>query len=272
MDRFERIAGRVRLAVLAERVAASEWEPPEGRRKTWRRELPDGTYEYSETPPEGRGPGGKDEGGGTEVRQEKPEDRGKGKKPEAPKHRPNRVHLGKKELTEVLTKGHWSILSAGQNPNDPKEKGMDPDDPFFHDRHEKLKDALEDKGLRYTEVVGHYSGRESSFMVFHDGTELKPKGQKSVMVHHADKEAMEKRMALLDGLGTRFNQDSVLHGSAGKNEIAFTTGKNKGQRCGGKGWNEAPEAKNNYTEMELKGKEHTKFQVDIAECFKKGLM
>lgn len=265
MDRLEKIAGMVRIAAIADRLVAGKWEPPEGRRRTWRRQTDDGTWEYSETPP-------KEEG--TSVRQEETEQKKKTKveKKEAPRHRENRVHLGKDDLKSTLSKGHYSIVSAGRNPNDPKEAKMDPDDPFFHERHEKLKDELEKRGFRYTDVVGHYGGKEASFMVFHDGTELTPKTRKSVMVHHADEKAMKDSVKAVEEIGKRFNQDSVLHGAGGKNELVFTAGEKKGKKCGGEGWKETPEAEDYYTDIELKGREHTKFNLDISGCFKEGLL
>lgn len=45
-----------RMGIMARNVAAdAKWEPPRDDRKEWRREKPDGTYEYRETPPEQEG-------------------------------------------------------------------------------------------------------------------------------------------------------------------------------------------------------------------------
>ena len=250
-------ASCIREALVGLRIAdavttqRTKWEAPKGRRKLWRREKPNGDFEYRESPPEG--------GEGS-------------KKQDKPKVYKNHVTMTKPDLEKALSHGHFSIISAGLNPSDSKESKMKPDDEFFHKRHEQLRDALEKNGMRYTEVVGHYGGKESSFLVFHDGTVATPKTQKSIMVHHHDAEELKKNRKVLEELGKKFNQNSVLHGSGGKNTLVFTAGDKAGQECGGKGWKETPEAKDYYTDIKLEGKEHTKFNLDIAECFEKGFL
>jgi hypothetical protein len=257
MDRSKlfRVA-REMLGMAREMIGAvvkEKWEPPEGKRKSWRKKLPDGTYEYRDTPPEDQQP-------------KKPDEQGK--KVQYKMH----LRLDKPKLKETLSHGHFSIISAGRNPNDPHEAAMSPDAEFFHHRHENLRGELERRGLRYTEVVGHYGGKESSFLVFHDDTELTPKTQKSVIVHHRDKDESDRNRKVIEEIGHKFNQDSVLHGAEGRNEIVFTTGKKVGKTCGGKGWKEVPDAKDFYTDIKLEGKQHTKFNLDIHECFEKGLL
>ena len=265
-DRFIRVAESISLKIAVE----NKWERPEGERKEWRRKRQDGTYEYRELPPEEQGKGNELENGG-----------GSGQVPAGKKLEPkkkeivkykHRVTLDKPKLEEMLSKGYFTILSAGRNPNDPKEKEMKPDDKYFHDRHEDLIDMLEELELPYSEVVGHYGGEEPSFLVFHDDTEMTDKTQKSAMIHHRDKKDLDSKREALSELGMRLNQDSVLHGEGGRNEIVFTTGDKKGKTCGGKGWKETPEAEDFYTDINLKGTEHTKFQLDIQECFDKGYM
>jgi hypothetical protein len=170
-----------------------------------------------------------------------------------------------------LSKGHFSIISGGRNPEDPKEKKMKPDDEFFHKRHIELRDALEESGLKYTESVGHYDGKEASFLVFHDPTPLTPKTVKSMMVHHKDSKDADKNRKLLNELGTKFNQASVLYGNAGKFGLTFTTGEKKGKTCGGEGWEET-DAKNLFTDIKTEDKGHTKFKLDIAGCFEMRLL
>jgi len=68
------------------------------------------------------------------------------------------------ELVKLLRKGHYSIISAGRNGNNDKEKSMRPDDLAFRDRHLQLRDALEESGMNHTEVVGHYDSEEPSFL------------------------------------------------------------------------------------------------------------
>jgi hypothetical protein len=77
---------------------------------------------------------------------------------------------------------------------------------------------------------------------------------------------------MLEELGKKFNQDSVLHAGDGRNDIVFTTGKKAGKTCGGNGWKEAPNAKDFYTDIKLVNRKHTKFQLDIHECFERGMM
>jgi len=185
---------------------------------------------------------------------------------------PHHVKLTKIDLEKTLSHGHYSLISAGRNPNDPKEAKMARDDEFFHKRHEELRNELEKNGFYYTEVVGHYDGLENTFLVFHDDTELTPKTQKSLMVHHHDAYELQSRRKVLEELAKKFNQNSVLHGNGGKNILVFTSGEKAGQYCGGQGWNEAPEATNYYTDIEWKNKKHTKFQLDLRECFEKGFL
>jgi hypothetical protein len=202
------------------------------------------------------------------------------KQPEAPTQAPvkhlqenelkHRTHLKKEELHKILGSGYYSIVSGGRNGQDPKEKALKPDDPFFQERNLSLRDDLERAGLKYTEVVGHYdekdpSATESSFLVFHDGRDLTPKTANSFMVHHRGPRDFSATRTL-DRLGEKYNQDSVLHSRAGRNLVVFTTGKHRGKKCGGKGWKEAPEAKNFYTDIPLEGTDHTKARLDIHEC------
>jgi len=232
----------------------NDWESPQGDRKTWRKKRPDGTYEYRDTPP------------GKDTKKPEKEDTKKGKPENTEKK------MDKATLQSTLTNGHFSIISAGRNPNDPKESVLSPDDEVFHKRHEELRYELNKANLPYTEVVGHYGGTESSFLVFHDQTKLTPKTQKSMMVHHKDEGGAKVDRKVVADLAKKFNQDSVLYGSAGRNEIVFTTGKKAGKTCGGKGWKEVPKAKDFYTDIKLDDKKHTKFALDIHECFERGML
>jgi hypothetical protein len=265
-SRVIRIARSLAWKILAQ--ADAKWEPPTADRKEWRRRLPDGSYEYRDKPPEQQGTPEKPKEEGTPKKPEgeKPED----KKPEPKKYK-HHVVLSRSDLERTLSKGYYTILSAGRNYNDAKEKEMDQSDSFFHKRHKELRDELEKKNLNYTEVVGNYDGIEDSFLVFHDqDSPLEEKAPKSVMVHHDTKEKADENRKFLEELGKKFNQDSVLHGTDGKNRLFYTTGERAGKSCGGEGWKETPEAKNYYTDAVLKNKEHTKFVVDLAECKKLG--
>jgi len=252
---------------MAERIArrvlcgGGKWEPPNENRDTWRREVSKGEYEYSEEKPN------EDVGMGDDGLKP-PSGQATGKASGYKYHR----KLKRVDLENVLSKGHFSILSAGRNPRDPKEKQMEPDDPFFHERHLQLRGELEKRNIPYTETVGHYGGKEPSFMILHDDTDLTEKTEKSVMVHHKDEATMKSLESHLNDIGTMMNQDSVIHGAAGKNRVVFTAGEYKGQECGGEGWQETPDADDYYTDIDLVDKPHTKFNLNIGGCFEKGML
>ena len=261
--RLAKIASSLSWKILAE---DARWEHPTSERKQWRRKLPDGSYEYRDAPPDEEG-----------SKQQVPQQQKETPKKEEPAKTEKKVYkhhvvLDKKALEDTLSHGYFSIVSAGRNPNDPKEEKMKPDDEFFHKRHDELKNELEKLGLNYTDAVGHYRGKEPSYIVFHDQQELSAKNIKSVIVHHKDKESSKETTKKIEEIGKKFNQDSVLHGSAGTNKIIFTTGKQAGKSCGGKGWKETPEAKDYYTDVVLNKGNHTKFNLDIQECFDKKML
>ena len=185
-------------------------------------------------------------------------------------HEMHHVKMSKKDIKGALTHGHWTIVSAGRNPSNSEEAKMSDDDPFFDNRARQLQADLETMGMPYTVAVGHYGGSERSFMVFHDDneSEASKKAQKAYMVHHR-KDSHKDARTKIDELGAKYNQDSVLHGESGTNRIHFTSGKNKGEDCGGKGWDELPDAKDYFTELG-EGREHTKFSLNVDECFEKG--
>lgn len=189
-------------------------------------------------------------------------------------HKPEHFVPTKEQLQHSLTKGHYSIISAGRNSNNPDESKLPEDHEMFKKRHEELRKDLEKLGAKYTEVVGHYGGKESSFLVLHDYDQkmLDKQHKKSFVVHHINEEEAKKKIEELNKLGKKYHQDSVLHGNGGRNEIHFTTGKNAGKTCGGKGYEETPDAEDYYTEAELENKKHTKFKLNIDECFEKGLL
>lgn len=249
----------------AVKVAADKWEAPNADRKLWRRKKDDGAYEYRELPP--------GEGDSQPQQEAKPAPQlkwvpDKNVKHIEPKHV---VRLDKPLLHEVLSKGYFTVLSAGRNPNDPAESGMKEDDAYFHERHLALQDELEKLDAPYTEVIGHYGGRESSFIVFHDDTMLPPATAKSILVHY-EKDSVEKNRKDMEALGEKFNQDSVLHGDNGQNDIAFTTGEKKGKNCGSRGWEEVPDAEDFFTDIELDKTQHTKVRLNIEDCFKRHLL
>lgn len=211
----------------------------------------------------------KDTGGDKKAKKEggerkKPED-----KQEAPKQYPNKITLSKEELNNTLSNGFYSVISAGRNPNNSDEAGLDPNDPKFKARHEELRGDLEKLGYKYTEVVGHYGGEEPSFLIFHeepDAFQNTDSTQIAYFIQHDE----SKTQPHLNALGKKYNQDSVLHGAKGRNELHFTSGKNEGKKCGGNGHQELPDADDYFTAVPVQGKNHSKVQMDISECFKPG--
>ena len=182
----------------------------------------------------------------------------------------NMVHLIKQKLNNVLNKGTYSIISAGRNPSHEKEGKMPANHKYFAKRHEKLRNDLEKANMKYTEVMGVYDGEEPSFLVLHKHNKpLNDKTVKSMMVHHKGSIDDIKK---IHQLAEKYNQDSVLHSNRGKNTLVFTSGKKRGKKCGGHGHKEIPEATNYYTDIPLEKDNHTKVQMDISDCFEKGLL
>lgn len=163
------------------------------------------------------------------------------------------VKLSQKQLAKVLKKGNYTIISAGRNPNDPKEAALPEDHKTFKLRHEKLRADIERSGFQYTEVVGHYGGVEASFVVFHTEagtapapTKAPPKGTMHFMVHHK----RPTEYAAMRALGKKYNQDSVIHSRKNKHELHYVTGSNAGSFNAGAGHEYLPEASDYYTVAE----------------------
>lgn len=155
--------------------------------------------------------------------------------------------LSKSELHHTLTRGHFSIISAGRNGNDPSEKPLEWDDPKFKERHEVLRRDLEKHKLRYTEVFGKYGKPEHSFIVHHASAPPEGDQTKAFLVHHQE----NGEHALIRKLGKKFNQDSVIHANAGTNEMHFTTGVQEGKHHAGAGFDYKPGARQDFTKVPL---------------------
>lgn len=163
----------------------------------------------------------------------------------------NEVKLSKPQLDRVLKRGNYSIISAGRNGEDPREKKMPHDHPEFHARHEKLRAELHKHGLKHTEVEGHYGSPEPSFIVYHH-RDTKPRAAKgrAFVVHH--KAASE--FSTIRKLGKKFNQDSVIHSKGGSHEMHYTTGAHVGEHLKGAGHDYKPRAADMYTKVKLPGR------------------
>jgi len=146
------------------------------------------------------------------------------------------VHLNPDELGTLLSHGQYGFISAGKNPK--LEKDMSPEEESK--RYEELRKDLIERGYTFTKVVGHYEGEEDSFLI---------------MSHEADREDILE-------LGSKYNQDSIIYGEKGSQEVHFTAGENKGKVGLGKGWGEMPEADDYYSSLLTKEGEF-KFQLNI---------
>jgi hypothetical protein len=158
------------------------------------------------------------------------------------------VRLTRPQLDAVLEHGTYSIISAGRNGNDSREKDMHPEHAEFKARHEKLRGELSKRSLRYTEVEGHYGSKEPSFIVHHDSA--KPQPGNAFMVHHDS----PSEFGVMRTLGKQFNQDSVIHSHRGAHELHFTTGDHEGEHHKGKGHEYKPGAEDFYTKVETPGR------------------
>ena len=187
----------------------------------------------------------------------------------------NKRVINKKQLVDTLDNGHYSIISAGRNPNDPKESGLDEYDESFSKRYEELQSDLDKLGLPFIEVMGYYEGEERSFMVLHDEPTKDSAGDKhqsnGAMVHYKDNEQFQKMKTQMNELGKKYNQDSVLHSSQGKNTMSFTTGEKEGQECGGDGWKSMEAEKDYFSEAKTEDG-YTKWQNDLTDCFERGML
>lgn len=172
------------------------------------------------------------------------------------------VKLSKKELLHRLKHGTYSIVSAGRNPVHTEEEKLHPDHDKFKARHEELRSELQKRGMKYTEVEGHYGGKEKSFLVYHHDDGEKPKRNaahdKAMMVHHDDTSAF----GAIRELGKKFNQDSVIHSHGGKHEMHYTVGPHAGEHHKGEGHKVLPHAEDFYTNAPTK-RGATKFSLNF---------
>lgn len=196
-------------------------------------------------------------------------------KPSEPGPREGEGHeitLSQAQLDTLLTRGNYSIVSAGPNSADPQEKGHAPDEPQFKERHEKLRAELVKQGFNYTEVIGHYGGQEPSFVVFHHAlpkatpAKIEQGGKLQAIpgfiVHHSET-AGESEYKKIRDIGKQFNQDSVVHSYHGDHELHFTTAHSghAGQHLKGSGYTRG--AGSDYTEVSTRSGAHTQFALNF---------
>ena len=147
------------------------------------------------------------------------------------------VSINMADLKAVLEQGPYSIISAGTNPNDEKDRAMP--DAQVSERYKALEEDLKAIGYKYTTVDGNYDGEEKSYLVF-----------------HADQKKIEE-------LGKKYNQDSVVHMEGGENKMSFTSGDNAGKHHRGSGFSEVPDAENYYSVVKTKEGQPIKFTMDF---------
>lgn len=147
------------------------------------------------------------------------------------------IKLTHEQLTWILKNGTFGLISAGKNPK--LEPNMTQAEQKA--RHEKLRADLRLGGYVYTEVEGHYEGKEPTFLV---------------MAHN-----LPENEAKI--LGKKYNQDSVIHAVSGQNKMHYTTGDNEGQHRQGNGYEEKPDAKDYYTIVKHPDGSFTKFALNF---------
>jgi len=152
-------------------------------------------------------------------------------------------------LQRKLNGGHYSLVSAGRNIEDPEEKDLPENHPKFLARHEKLRSDLINHGLDHTEVEGHWGGKEKSFLVHHvpKAKVATPRNvmTKTFMVHHND----PSEHSTVRDLAKKYNQNSVIHSKGGYHECHYVTGADAGTHNKGAGHTLKPEATDLYTEV-----------------------
>lgn len=138
------------------------------------------------------------------------------------------ISLELREIILLLENGVIGLMSAGRNPENSKDMVLS--DIAITNRHESLRADLIRLGFRFIPTKGKYGGEpEDSFMVMIPDIARKD----------------------LQFLGEKYNQDSVIYSDHNKNEMIFTTGKNKGLRHEGTGFEVlSDDAKDFYTEID----------------------
>lgn len=173
------------------------------------------------------------------------------------------IVLTKKDLHQRLKNGHYSLISAGRNIENPAEKDLPEDHPMFVARHEKLRQDLVNSGLDHTEVEGHYGGKEKTFLVHHHAqpktaTPKRVFTHSTFMVHHTH----PSEHSTIRDLAKKHGQQSVIHSMGGNHECHYVSGAGAGTHNKGTGHVVMPEAKDYYTKVQHP-KSTTKFQLNL---------
>jgi len=175
----------------------------------------------------------------------------------------------KEHLHNTLENGHYSLISAGPNPNDPKEKKLldehGHDHEFFKKRHNDLRNDLDAGGHSYTEVEGDYGSPEKTFMIHHHGHPKSGEGKgNGYMVHHHDDKDAEKNIDRIGKLSAKYNQDSFIHSKGGNHKMVFTTGDHHGEHHKGTGHEKlSSDTSEFYTEAPTAGGKSSRFRLNF---------
>jgi hypothetical protein len=151
----------------------------------------------------------------------------------------------KRQLGIILGQTTFALMSAGRNPNDPEDMKLS--DKQVKERYAQLLSDLKEEGYMYTQCRGKYVNPEESVMV---------------MAHDADRENVIS-------LGEKYKQESIVFCSHGKNQLIYSTGKNKGKvTMAGSGYADVPDATDYYTKLPLSTGENIKFTMSLEDIAK----
>ncbi len=156
------------------------------------------------------------------------------------------VTLTKAEVSILLKRGVIGLISAGKNPNDEQDSKLS--DKEIDARTDKLKGDLVGMGLKFQPGLGKYGEEEDTFMIF----------------------TPDIRKEELVSLGEKYHQDSVIFSDGNKNQMIFTTGKNKGKHHPGNGFEKiSAKAEDFFTEIDTaRGKMRFSLNFNFGELAK----
>lgn len=151
------------------------------------------------------------------------------------------IHLTKPEIKDILNRFSGGFISAGRNPKDPEDMKMT--DAEIEVRHSHLVEDLKQAGFKFVNAKGKYGGLPEDTLI--------------VMVPDAKKHELEE-------LGAKYNQDSVLFWEKGHNECIYTTGKDKGKKNIGDGFQFiSNDAEDFYTEVAAPSGAKIRFSLEL---------
>lgn len=158
-----------------------------------------------------------------------------------PQGQGGRVALSVAELNMALRHGRYAIVSAGRNNESPADANLT--DEQINARSDSLEQDLVNAGYMYSPGRGKYQGAtEDSFLV---------------MAHEAETKDVI-------AMGKKYNQDSVIIGDKGRQQMIFTTGPNAGQAFAGVGMEELDDSvTDDYTKMHTAEGQSVKYSLNF---------